>query len=61
MIRSASMCRAIEPSGSAERTGVPSYSPPCLWKYHHGMPFCIVTIEVLALQSAASSAATAAT
>src|ERR1044071_4162191 len=28
--------------------------PPCLWKYHHGIPFCIVTIEVFSSHSAAN-------
>ena len=49
--RAASMLRAMLPSGSAETTGVPSYCPPCLWKYHHGIPFCIVTTLVVSWQS----------
>ena len=28
----------------------PSYGPPSRWKYHHGIPFCIVTMLVVAWQ-----------
>ena len=41
--------------------GVPSQAPGSLWKYHQGMPFCMVTTRVLSCMIAGNSAAIAAT
>src|SRR5690606_7085440 len=61
MIRSAGIAAAITPSGSTDLTGRPSNSPPSLWKYHHGMPFCSVTTAVPGPNIAGTSAASAPT
>src|SRR4051812_3676041 len=61
MICAGSIWRAMVPSGAAAATGLPSYSPPCFWKYHQGMPFCMVTMLVCPCKSVPRSGATAAT
>jgi hypothetical protein len=44
--RSISMLAVITPPGSTASIRVPSYGPGSLWKYHQGMPFCMVTTIV---------------
>ena len=61
MMRSFSMLAAMLPSGSTMVTGRPSCSPPSRWKYHQGMPFCIVTTAVSGPKSPRMSRATWAT
>jgi hypothetical protein len=38
------------PSGSTAVTGVALPGAGSLWKYHQGMPFCMVTMLVLGIQ-----------
>ena len=44
--RSGGSARSSFPPGSTDSTARPSNGPPCLWKYHQGMPFTAETIAV---------------
>ena len=54
-VRSTGSAAEITPPGSTASMRVPSYGPPCLWKYHQGMPFCAVTTSVSGPISAPTS------
>ncbi len=60
-MRSAGMFATSRPLGSTLRTTLPASSPPCLWKYQNGMPFCIVTTTVAGPKSSGTFRATAST
>ena len=40
------MAAEMTPSGSTRSRRVPSHTPPKPWKYHHGIPFCVLTTVV---------------
>ncbi len=52
--------RADEPVGSTLRTARAGERAAVRWKYHYGIPFCIVTTAVSGPNSLGASAATAA-
>ena len=52
--RRGSMDAAITPPGSTRSRRRPSSSPPWPWKYHHGMPFCVLTTTVSGPSSGAT-------
>ena len=57
MIRSGAIAPAITPPGSRESSTVPSSGPPWRWKYHHGIPFWVVSTTVSGPNSAGRSPA----
>jgi hypothetical protein len=52
--RVGSIALAIPPPGSTRSRIQPSIGPPSLWKYHHGIPFCVLMITVSGLRRGAS-------
>src|SRR6185312_7239814 len=57
--RRGSIADAITPPGSTRSRRRPSSSPPWPWKYHHGMPFCVLTTTVSGPRIGASVGASA--
>ena len=57
--RRGSIAAAMTPPGSTRSSRSPSSSPPMLWKYHHGMPFCVLTTTVSGPSSGRSCGASA--
>ena len=41
-----SIAAEITPAGSMRSRRNPSHSPPKPWKYHQGIPFCVLTTVV---------------